>query len=239
MQKNIQNALAEVEAVRLEYSNRERQLQAAQKKVEQERRETENYRHSLDEQIYEQAKLRSEILEKKLKQEYQARTLSYQTFFVVALLYGIIVTLFTAFYSDAFIRDFKAFFDSGWTFIYLCAENLFKAANWASQLGDKIPHPVASMVIHWLLWILMILLLGIGSISLLASCAIKGCKHYVNQYADTISLSVWLLSLACLIWFGDFIRDFIPVNLIVLLFLIHILYLGTRVYLKRNWYRFR
>ena len=48
LQKNIQNALAEVEAVRLEYSNRERQLQAAQKKVEQERRETENYRHSLN-----------------------------------------------------------------------------------------------------------------------------------------------------------------------------------------------
>ena len=93
------------------------------------------------------------------------------------------------------------------------------------------------MVIHWLLWILVILLLGVGSISLLAICAIKGCKHYANQYADTISLSVWLLSLACLIWFGDFIRDFIPINLIVLLFLIHILYLWIRVYLKRNWYQ--
>ncbi|MCB5599047.1 DUF6040 family protein, partial [Erysipelatoclostridium ramosum] len=57
----------------------------------------------------------------------------------MALLYGIIVTLFTAFYSDAFIRDFKAFFDSAWTFIYLCAETLFKVANWASQLGDRIP----------------------------------------------------------------------------------------------------
>ncbi|MCB5591293.1 DUF6040 family protein [Phocaeicola vulgatus] len=45
--------------------------------------------------------------------------------------------------------------------------------------------------------------------------------------------------MACLIWFGDFIRDFIPINLIVLLFLIHILYLWIRVYLKRNWYRFR
>ena len=239
LQKNIQNALAEVEAVRSEYSNRERQLQTAQEKAEQERKETEAYRRSLNEQVYEQARLRSEILEKQLKQEYQARTLSHQTFFVVSLLYGIIVTLFTAFYSDAFIRDFKAFFDSTWTFICLCTENLFKAANWASRLGDMVPHPVASMVIHCLLWILMILLLGVGSISLLAICAIKGCKHYANQYADTISLSVWLLSLACLIWFGDFIRNFIPINLVVLLFLIHTLYLGIRAYLKRNWYRFR
>ena len=142
LQKNIQNALAEVEAVRSEYSNRERQLQTAQEKAEQERKETEAYRRSLNEQVYEQARLRSEILEKQLKQEYQARTLSHQTFFVVSLLYGIIVTLFTAFYSGAFIRDFKAFFDSAWAFIYLCSENLFKVANWASQLGDRIPHPV-------------------------------------------------------------------------------------------------
>ncbi|WP_368241214.1 DUF6040 family protein [Collinsella aerofaciens] len=48
-----------------------------------------------------------------------------------------------------------------------------------------------------------------------------------------------MLSLACLIWFGDFIRNFIPINLVVLLFLIHTLYLGIRAYLKRNWYRFR
>ena len=106
LQKNIQNALAEVEAVRSEYSNRERQLQTAQEKAEQERKETEAYRRSLNEQVYEQARLRSEILEKQLKQEYQARTLSHQTFFVVSLLYGIIVTLFTAFYSDAFISRF-------------------------------------------------------------------------------------------------------------------------------------
>ena len=88
LQKNIQNALAEVEAVRSEYSNRERQLQTAQEKAEQERKETESYRRSLNEQVYEQARLRSEILEKQLKQEYQARTLSHQTFFVVSLLYG-------------------------------------------------------------------------------------------------------------------------------------------------------
>ena len=81
LQKNIQNALAEVEAVRSEYSNRERQLQTAQEKAEQERKETEAYRRSLNEQVYEQARLRSEILEKQLKQEYQARTLSHQTFF--------------------------------------------------------------------------------------------------------------------------------------------------------------
>ena len=56
--RTSKNALAEVEAVRSEYSNRERQLQTAQEKAEQERKETEAYRRSLNEQVYEQARLR-------------------------------------------------------------------------------------------------------------------------------------------------------------------------------------
>ena len=119
----------------------------------------------------------------------------------------------------------------------LLGKNPFKAANRASQFGDMIPHPVP-LNGHSLAS------LDTGDFTAWCrkyffTCAIKGCKHYANQYADTISLFCLVVSWACLIWFGNIIRNFIPINLVVLLFLIHTLYLGIRAYLKRNWYRFR
>lgn len=63
-------------------------------------------------------------------------------------------------------------------------------------------------------------------------------KHFVHSYhededyADTMSLAVFLISLAVSVYFAEFIRAVIPINLLLLLILVHIVYVLIRWYVK-------
>ena len=53
-----------------------------------------------------------------------------------------------------------------------------------------------------------------------------------EDYADTMSLAVFLISLAVSVYFAEFIRAVIPINLLLLLILVHIVYVLIRWYVK-------
>ena len=55
---------------------------------------------------------------------------------------------------------------------------------------------------------------------------------YTEDYADTMSLAVFLISLAVSVYFAEFIRAVIPINLLLLLILVHIVYVLIRGYVK-------
>lgn len=63
-------------------------------------------------------------------------------------------------------------------------------------------------------------------------------KHFVQSYhededyADTMSLAVFLISLAVSVYFAEPIRAVIPINLLLLLILVHIVYVLIRWYVK-------
>ena len=68
-------------------------------------------------------------------------------------------------------------------------------------------------------------------------------KHFVHSYhedehitpedyADTMSLAVFLISLAVSVYFAEPIRAVIPINLLLLLILVHIVYVLIRWYVK-------
>ena len=52
------------------------------------------------------------------------------------------------------------------------------------------------------------------------------------DYADTMSLAVFLISLAVSVYFAELIRAVIPINLLLLLILVHIVYVLIRWYVK-------
>ena len=57
-------------------------------------------------------------------------------------------------------------------------------------------------------------------------------KFYTEDYADTMSLAVFLISLAVSVYFAEPIRAVIPINLLLLLILVHIVYVLIRWYVK-------
>ena len=57
-------------------------------------------------------------------------------------------------------------------------------------------------------------------------------EFYTEDYADTMSLAVFLISLAVSVNFAELIRAVIPINLLLLLILVHIVYVLIRWYVK-------
>ena len=72
--------------------------------------------------------------------------------------------------------------------------------------------------------------IGVGFLIFLG--ASKVFEFYTEDYADTMSLAVFLISLAVSVYFAEPIRAVIPINLLLLLILVHIVYVLIRWYVK-------
>ena len=72
--------------------------------------------------------------------------------------------------------------------------------------------------------------IGVGFLIFLG--ASKVFEFYTEDYADTMSLAVFLISLAVSVYFAEPIRAVIPINLLLLLILVHIVYMLIRWYVK-------
>lgn len=157
---------------------------------------------------------------------------SYDSCMLGLLLYGVLTTVFTAVRSEAFVSDFKTFFEVVWGFLLTCFGWLENGANFMAQIGDKIPQEIVATIVHWLLWFIVLFGVGIGAVVLLLIGIAKLVKWYAEEYADNTSLGFALVSLALSIFFAEEIRAFLPINLLLLLILVHIVYVLIRWYVK-------
>lgn len=173
-----------------------------------------------------------------LESRYKAKIAGYEGIMLGSLLYGTLCTIFTAVRSEAFISDFKAFFVTIWSFIQLCAEEVLKGAEWAAQLGNMIPQPTIATIVHWLIRIAVVVGVTGGAGVLLFISGEKLYNGYKEHFADQISLAELLISFAVVVFFAEPIRNFLPINLFLLLILTYMLYIGIRQYIK-GWKRAR
>lgn len=247
LQRSEQNARQEAEAtvssVKREYASKQAELEKKIASANYRERQASTLEANLSHQADERAQKLAENKLKDLQGEYEARqklldskfkaqTASYDSFLLGLLLYGGLATAFTAVRSEAFVSDFKAFFTAIWQFIVNEIQLLLKGGQWASQLGDKIPQPVVATIVHYLLLILFVGGIGIGVVMLIYRGAKKVFKFYTDGYADTLSLAVFLTSLAVSVYFAEPISSVIPINLLFLLILVHIVYVLIRWYVK-------
>ena len=140
--------------------------------------------------------------------------------------------------SDYARSDFKAFFCVIWSFIRLCADKVFQVAKWAAQVGDMIPQPTVSAIVHWLIQIILVVGVAVGVGFLLFIGGEKLYSGYKEHFADQISLAELLISFAVVVFFAEPIREALPVNLLLLLLICHGACMGIRQYIK-GWRRAR
>ena len=243
-----QEAKATVSAVKEQYASKQAELERKIASAEYRERQASTLEANLSHQADTRAQKLAENKLKALQGEYEAKkrsldseyktlTVGYEGFLLGCLLYGVLVTLFTAVRSEAFISDFKTFFITIWHFIVWLVESLVSLGEWASQLGDMIPQPIVAFIVHWLLWILACIGLGIGIVILLLTGFSKWLEWFKENQADLVALSVFLVSLALIIFFAEVFKAFLPVNLLLLLLLVQIVTMGIRAYIqacKRN-----
>ena len=181
---------------------------------------------------YLKAKERYDTQREKLAGRYKAKTAIYEALMFLLIWYSVSTTLFQMIRSKIFISDCVVFFDTIATFTQTIAGWVVLAGKNVAQISDGISNPVVTGIINWLIRILICggCLVGVGI--LLAFIEIKIAGLYKKYCWDMITIMVILVSMAIAIYFGDWIKEVLPINLLFLLLFVQLVYVGIRWYVK-------
>ena len=89
-----------------------------------------------------------------------------------------------------------------------------------------------AIIVHWLLFIIVIA--GVAGVMgvLIVIVEKKVTKAYRENCWDVISVREAVTSVALAVYFGDWIKFFVKLNLVALLLLVQAVYVGIRAYVK-------
>ena len=181
---------------------------------------------------YLKAKEKYDMQMEKLAGRYKTKTVMYEALMFLLIWYSVSTTLFQMIRSKIFISDCVVFFDTIATFTQTIAGWVVLAGKNVAQISDGISNPVVTGIINWLIRILICggCLVGVGI--LLAFIEIKIAGLYKKYCWDMITIMVILVSMAIAIYFGDWIKEVLPINLLFLLLFVQLVYVGIRWYVK-------
>jgi hypothetical protein len=185
-----------------------------------------------DHKAYQQAKERYEHQRNGLEKEYKAKTVGFDVMIKVLWWYAIVTTIFAAMRSEIFLGDFTAFVDTIWNGICRSGKWIVDIGNVLAQVGDRIPNEMLAIIVHWLLFIIVI----IGAVGAVGVQTVivekKVAKVYQENCWDVISVGIAVISLVMAVYFGDWIKVLVKLNLVALLLLVQAVYVGIRAYVK-------
>ena len=185
-----------------------------------------------DHKAYQQAKERYEHQRNGLEKEYKAKTVGFDVMIKVLWWYAIVTTIFAAMRSEIFLGDFTAFVDTIWNGICRSGKWIVDIGNVLAQVGNRIPNEMLAIIVHWLLFIIVIIG-GVGAVGVQTVIVEKKvAKVYQENCWDVISVGIVVISLVMAVYFGDWIKVLVKLNLVALFLLVQTVYVGIRAYVK-------
>ena len=181
---------------------------------------------------YLKAKERYDTQREKLAGRYKAKTAIYEALMFLLIWYSVSTTLFQMIWSKVFISDCMVFFDTIATFVQTIAGWLVLIGKNVAQISNGISNLVVAGIIYWLIRILICGGCLVGAGILVAFIGIKIAGLYKKCCWDMITILVTLISLEIAIYFGDWIKTVLPINMLFLLLLVQLVYVGIRWYVK-------
>lgn len=100
------------------------------------------------------------------------------------------------------------------------------------DIRNGLEEKLDALVRHWLLFIIVIVGAAVAVGVLIVIAEKKVAKVYRENCWDVISVGVVVTSVALVVYFGDWIKGFVKLNLVVLLLLVQAVYVGIRAYVK-------
>ena len=181
---------------------------------------------------YLKAKERYETQREKLAGRYKTKRVMYDALMFLLIWYSVSTTLFQMIRSKVFISDCMVFFDTIATFVQTIAGGIIPAAKNMAQISNGISNPVVAGIVYWLIRILICGGCMVGAGIFLAFIGIKIVGLYKKYCWDMITIMVILISMATAIYFGNWIKTALPINLLFLLLFVQLVYVGIRWYVK-------
>ena len=185
-----------------------------------------------DRTAYQKAKEKCDNRKIQLEKKYKQMTTGYESLMFLLAWYSIATTLFTAILSPVFLNDCITFFGTIGKGIINLFREFVTGADSFGQLSNGISNSIVSGIVYWLIAAIFRGILFIITGFLIIGIGYQVGKIYRKYCWDIISIMVAIMSTAIVIYFGEWIKSVIPINLIVLLLLVYVVYIGIRCYVK-------
>ena len=185
-----------------------------------------------DRTAYQKAKEKCDNRKIQLEKKYKNMTTGYESILFLLTWYSIATTLYAAILSPAFLNDCITFFVTIGKGIVSLLQEFVTGADSFGQLSSGIPNRILSGLMYWLIVAIVMGILFIITGLLIVRIGYQVGKIYRKYCWDILSIIVAITSAAIVIYFGEWIKSVIPINLIVLLLLVHVVYIGIRCYVK-------
>ena len=184
---------------------------------------------------YLKAKEKYDTQREKLAGRYKTKTVMYEALMFLLIWYFASTTIFQIIQKKEFLTDCRTFFDAIATFTQTIAGLIIQIGKEAAQISNGLSNLVIAGVVYW---IIRILICG-GCLAVagifLAFIGIKIVGLYKKYCWDMITIMVILISMEIAIYFGDWIKTVLPINLLFFLLFVQLVYVGIRWYVKGWW----
>ena len=185
-----------------------------------------------DRTAYQKAKEKCDNRKSQLEKKYKNMTVGYESLLFLLAWYSITTTLFTAILSPIFLNDCVTFFGALGKEIVRTLQCFIEGADSFGQLSSGIQNSIIAGIMYWLFSGVVMGILFLITGWLIIGIGYQIGKIYRKYCWDIISIMVVIMSTAIAIYFGDWIKSVISINLITLLLLVHVVYIGIRCYVK-------
>lgn len=185
-----------------------------------------------DRTAYQKAKEKCDNRKRQLEKKYKKMTIGYESILFLLAWYSITTTLFTAILSPVFLNDCNIFFGALGKGMGSLFREFVIGADSFGQLSSGIPNRILSGLMYWLIVAIVMGILFIITGLLIVGIGYQVGKIYRKYCWDIISIVEVITSTVIAIYFGDWIKSVISINLITLLLLVHVVYIGIRCYVK-------
>ena len=181
---------------------------------------------------YLKAKEKYDMQMEKLAGRYKTKTVMYEALMFLLIWYSASTTIFQIIQKKEFLTDCRTFFDAIATFTQTIAGLIIQIGKEAAQISNGLSNLVIAGVVYW---IIRILICG-GCLAVagifLAFIGIKIVGLYKKYCWDMITIMVILISMEIAIYFGDWIKTVLPINLLFFLLFVQLVYVGIRWYVN-------
>ena len=185
-----------------------------------------------DRTAYQKAKEKCDNRKSQLEKKFKNMTTGYESILFLLAWYSITITLFTAILSPVFLNDCITFFGVLGKGMGSLFREFVIGADSFGQLSSGIPNRILSGLMYWLIVAIVMGILFIITGLLIVGIGYQVEKIYRKYCWDIISIMMAIMSTAIVIYFGEWIKSVLPINLIALLLLVHVVYIGIRCYVK-------
>ena len=185
-----------------------------------------------DRTAYQKAKEKCDSRKIQLEKKYKKMTTGYECLMFLLVWYSTATTLFAAILSPVFLNDCITFFSTIGKGIVSLFQEFVTGADSFGQLSNEISNSIISGIVYWLIAAIVM-----GTLFIITGLIIVGIGYQVGKIYrkycwDIISIMVAIMSTAIVIYFGEWIKSILPINLIALLLLVHVVYIGIICYVK-------